>query len=382
MLEAEKGVKRHKVVVVAGEASGDLLGSEIITALQQEPGFLTEFSGVGGAQMMRAGHFESLFPMEDLSVMGLSILPSLPKIWRRFHQIKRHIQQVNPDAVITIDSPEFCLRLQKALRKGKHRKVHIVAPSVWAWRPGRAKKVARYLDHLGCLFPFEPPYFKKEGLKATFLGHPLCERIPFSPRAFPETPEAGLLLLMPGSRESEVQAVLPLFLEAARALQPLLPKLKLALLTLPHLRDLVETIVAQTPLPHLTILSRPSDHARAFQKATQALVASGTATLELALYGIPMVVAYKISWVMGALLKRILRTPYVALPNIILQKEVVPELLQENCTAKKIEGALKPLLMNANAWKAQYQAFQLIRQQLKPQRPLKKEVARFLEEGS
>jgi lipid-A-disaccharide synthase len=329
------------IYLIAGEASGDQIGARLISALRKKNPTL-KISGVGGPQMTQQG-LKSLFPMEELSVMGLiEILPHLPVVLKRLRETEKHILQQQPDVIVTIDSPGFNFRIAKRLKKRGIPVVHYTAPSVWAWRPGRAKKVAKFLSHLLTLFPFEPPYFEKEGLPTTFVGHPLIEmKIPSSRPQSSFRAQYGykdtqpLLCLLPGSRKKEIDTLLPLFLKALEKIKLYQPDLGIILPTLPYLEPSLKIYLNNSDLP-IKVISDPQEKFSAMAASDIALAASGTVSLELALTQTPMVIAYKINFLTAYLMRRLLLTPYVCLVNILLNEPLVPELLQENCTVENI----------------------------------------------
>ena len=334
------------VCVVACEPSGDTLGGQAIKAIQARFGDRVHVWGIGGESMMAAGAFESLVPLEHLAVGGLAFLKALPRLVRAIVKMRWLIRVKRPDVLLTFDAPDFNMRLWRAAPKGVV-KIHCVAPSVWAWRPGRAAKIARFLDHLCTLLPFEPPYFEKHNLKATFVGHPMREVPQLSSKA---SSTSNILLLMPGSRLQEVEMLLQPFLATASKAMAVFPKLEVVVLTLPHLEEAVQRMV-EGSLTKARVVVEKSTEARmsVMRGARAALVASGTSTLELGLAKCPMVVAYKVSRPLAFLLRRLMTTPFVALPNILLEKEVVPECLQERMRENVLWSSLKPLLSEERA---------------------------------
>ncbi len=329
------------VYCIAGEASGDFLGAKLLKALKEKEPNL-HFAGVGGL-LMRAEGLTSLFPMEEISLMGIAeIIPHIPNVMKRINQTVQHILTVQPKVLVTIDSTGFCFRVVKKLQRlGIFIPVvHYVAPSVWAWRPKRAKRLVGLVDHLLTLFPFEPPYFTKYGLQTTFVGHPLVEdqfdkKIKKDPNA---------ILLLPGSRLGEVERHWPIFLKTAQILKNENPSLSFYTPTFPHLLPLLKEQVPENFPVHFSLDS--SEKWTLFQKASVALAASGTVSLELAKASTPMVVAYRVNQFTYQLLKRIIYTPYVSLVNILLNKPVVPELLQEHCTAGELAHHMGQIIKN------------------------------------
>lgn len=351
------------IFLVAGEASGDQLGADLMVSLKSLQN--VRFAGIGGERMKAQG-LQTLFPMEELSIMGVfGILRNLPRLLQRLRFTIETIRKMKPDVVVTIDAPEFSFRVMKRLHKfsTRPRLVHYVAPTVWAWRPGRARKIARFLDHLLCLYPFEPPYFEKYGLKSTFVGHPVAEEVFEKSKRDP-----NLLCVLPGSRRSEVETLLPIFKETVALLKKDFPHLKVIIPTLPSVEPLVRQNGEAWPCEVQVVVG---DNARkkAFQKASVALAASGTVALQLAVARLPCVITYKIGAFSGWGAKFLIKTPWVCMVNILLNKQAIPELLQGNCTPEKLASAVEPLLRDKNACtdqeKAMQEAVALLRAPLK-----------------
>ncbi len=352
----------HHIYMIAGEASGDILGARLMKKLRDKTGGAVRFSGIGGAEMAEEG-LRSLFPMETLSVMGVAeVLPRIPDLLSRMRKTVRDIEEKQPDVVITIDSPDFCFRVLKSVkRRGRIKAplIHYVAPSVWAWRPERAKKVARFLNHLLALLPFEPPYFEKEGLACTFVGHPVMENRGLKAAdgaAFRArhgiAPEKNLVCVLPGSRMSELKRMLPAFRESLVKIRAAVPEIAFTAATLPHLRETVES-----GFQGLNVTVTAEEKYDAFAAADAALATSGTVALELAAVGTPCVIGYRMNALNAFLAKKMIKTPYVSLPNIILGRSAVPELLLENCTAEKLAVEMLKILTDPAAAKAQKDAF-------------------------
>jgi lipid-A-disaccharide synthase len=323
-----------RVYIVAGEASGDFLGANLIKALKEKDPSLC-FSGVGGDLMAGQG-VSSLFPMQHISLMGIAeIIPHVPRLLKRINQTVQHVIETHPSVIVTIDSPGFCLRVVKKLRHLGIRTpvIHYVAPSVWAWRPKRAKRLADLVDHLLTLFPFEPPYFTKHGLDTTFVGHPLLETP--MPKVLKDK---NAILLLPGSRLGEVTRHWPVFIEAAQMLLQRFPNIQFYTPTFEHLLPFLTTYTPDGLPVHFSLTQDAKN--QAFQKASMALAASGTVSLELARALVPMVVAYKVSPLTYFALKHLVHTPYACLVNILLQKPLVPELLQHTCTPTHLYEAM------------------------------------------
>ena len=348
------------IYMIAGEASGDILGARVMARLK-EKNSETRFVGIGGPKMTEQG-LESLFPMEELSLMGIAeILPYLPRLLKRINQTVADVLKQKPDVLLTIDAPGFCFRVAKKL-KGKNIKlVHYVAPSVWAWKPGRAKKVAGFLDHLLTLLPFEPPYFEREGLNSTFVGHSVVEGGAdngdgdgFRKRHNINNRDP-LMVMLPGSRRGEVEKLLGVFCQTAIQLSKTHPDLKIVIPALGSLAERVRQIIDPWPLKAL-VLEGDTEKFDAFAAADVALAASGTVALELAMAGTPNVIAYKVNSLTAWLVRRLLKTPYANLVNIVLGREAVPEFLQEKCLPDLLSEALSDLLDDEPAATRQIEA--------------------------
>lgn len=338
-------MKRYTVFLSAGEPSGDFLGSQLMKALKNQLGDHVTFVGLGGPLMAAEG-LPSLFPIEELSIMGLAeVIPHIRRIYRRIQETVMTIETIRPDIVVTIDSPGFNFRVGKALKKRINSipLMHYVAPSVWAWRPGRARAVAQFLDHLLVLFPFEPPYFLKEGLPTTFVGHPVIElgldniRDSSFRTRHKIAAATPILTLLPGSRRGEISRLLPIFEETTLRLSQKYPDLHVVIPTLPHLIDQIQQ---QFALP-ATIVTTPFEKFAVYHESEAALAASGTVSLELAAAGVPMVIAYKINPITHFLVRCLVKVKYACLVNLLIDQEVVPERLQNDCTAEKLATALE-----------------------------------------
>ena len=356
--------------MVAGEASGDALGARLITALKQRHIGPLAFSGVGGAQMAAVG-MDSLYPISDLSVMGLAeVLPRLRLLLQRLAETSDHVRAEQPAALITIDAPGFSLRLAKRLAGEGIPLIHYVAPQVWAWRPSRARHWAAHIDHLLALLPFEPEFFREFDVHCEFVGHPVIEGLEEMPgngaafrRVYGVNAGVPLLALLPGSRVGEASSLLPIFAQAAAKLHKERPELHVVIPTVEQVVSTVTDAVKTWPMP-VHVVQGPSLRADAFAAADAALAASGTVSLELALRGVPSVVAYRANPITAALVRRMLLLPYVALPNILAGELVMPEFLQENCQPAGIADALSELLDNTDRRSEQRQKFSNISEML------------------
>ena len=327
-----------KFFIIAGEASGDLLGSKLIRELKLlEPD--ASFIGVGGKLMKEQG-LVSIFPMEELSVMGFAeVLPHLSKLLRRIKQTASVANKENPDYLITIDSPDFCFRVLKKV-KGSFKKVHLIAPSVWAYREGRAEKISKLYDLLLCILPFEPPYFEKYGLKSVFIGHPLLEEAPIAQRNNKD--DSLLVALTPGSRSSEVKKIFPEFIGAINLLAPKFPNLKVVIPLVDKTRQTVVEMAKSLKVPY--DFCEQNEKKEMLSKVDYALAKSGTNTLEFSLNNIPIIVAYKVNYLSYYLIKMMIKVKFGNLLNLILNREVIPEMMQKNCEAEKISLNLEKLI--------------------------------------
>lgn len=351
--------------VIAGEASGDFLGGQILKSLKKIAPTL-KILGIGGEHMEAQG-LSSLFPIQDLSVIGIiEIFSRLKTIKIRLDQTVNAILENKPKALLTIDSPDFCLRVAKKIKKKLNIPIiHCVAPSVWAWRAGRAKKISKIVDHLLTLFPFEPPYFTKHGLPTTFIGHPIVE-LPvdrdtnFYNRYGFESDKPTILIL-PGSRKQEITNHLSVFLQSAQNLQKIFKNLQFIIPIMTHHQDLVEKICKSHNFESL-ILHNKDEKWQAFLHAHGAITASGTVSLELAKARTPMIVAYKTSFLTYHVVKHLVKLPYISLVNIILSKMVVPECIQYQCTPQIITNKMIEILENND----QKLALELCQQSLYP----------------
>jgi lipid-A-disaccharide synthase len=343
------------IMLVAGEASGDALGARLMRALRQRTDGAVRFSGVGGELMADEG-LQSLFPMSDLSVMGLAeVLPRLPRLIGRIRQTADAAITDRPDALVTIDAPSFALRVARRLQGKGIPRIHYVAPQLWAWRPGRARELAHSVDKLLALLPFEPDFFASYGVECEFVGHPVVEagrRTPEAGKAMRAAlgiaPDARLVLALPGSRHSEISRHLPIFGAALNRLGESMANLHVAMVTVPTVAEEVRRQAATWQMP-VAILEDREQRFDLFAAADAAVAASGTVSLELALAGVPSIVAYRTSPLTAAIVRRLILVDHVAMPNILAGRRVIPEYIQENCTAENIGSGLERLLRDAEA---------------------------------
>ena len=358
-----------KLYVIAGEASGDALGAALLAGLKSLRPDL-QLQGIGGP-LMQAEGLRSLFPMDELSVMGLAeVLPKYAHLKRRIRETAADVLAAAPDALITIDSPDFVLRVARRVRAARPdlHTIHYVAPSVWAWRPGRAVKMARVIDHVLALLPFEPPYMTAAGMTCDFVGHPVVS----APRASAAEAEAfradlggggPLVLALPGSRRGEVARLAPVIggvLDRVRAVHP---QVQVVLPTLRSVAAMVEDLTADWPI-RPRIIEAPEAKRAAFAAADVAIAASGTVSLELAANGVPMVIAYDMHPVTMWLMQRMARIDTVTLVNLVSDTRVVPEFLGNRCTPDLIAPALLGLIGPGPARDAQRAAMRLTMERL------------------
>jgi len=344
--------RARRIFMVAGEHSGDHLGGKLMAALKDKSEAPIIFSGVGG-ETMEAEGLRSLFPLSDVAVMGpLAILARLPKLVRRVYQTVDAGLKSEPDGVIIIDSPEFTHPIAKRIRKRKPLIpiIDYVSPSVWAWRPGRARKMRPYVDHLLAILPFEPEAHERlGGPPCSYVGHPMIEKLDWIRGLDPNelANRLGLdaakpvLLVLPGSRPTEVRRLMQPFGETVAALRERIGPVEVVIPAVASVRPLIEAALADWPVkPHL--VEGEADKFEAFRLARAALAASGTVTLELGVAGVPMVVAYRVDAV-ASRLRFLMRVPSVVLANLVIGENVFPEFIQDDCTPEKLSEALAPL---------------------------------------
>jgi len=349
------------IYLIAGEQSGDVLGARLMEALRAaRPGL--RFAGVGGPRMVEHG-LESLFPMHDLAVMGLlEILPRLRHLRRRLNEVAADVRTRRPDVLVTIDSPGFTLRLLRLLKGTGIPRVHYVAPQVWAWREHRVREFPGLWERLLCLLPFEPEFFAAHGLPATFVGHPVLQSgadrgdAARFRAAHGLAADAQILVLMPGSRRSEVPRLLPVFGATLSLLRGRIPGLVPVLPVASAVAGTVRRAAAGWPVRPVIVTEVAEKH-DAYAAASAALTKSGTSTLELALAGVPMAVTYRVNPITAAIARRLIRVKHVAMVNLLAGREVVPELLQQDCTPAKLAETVERLLGDPAAVAAQRVAF-------------------------
>jgi lipid-A-disaccharide synthase len=353
----------RKIFLIATEESGDRLGSALMKVLRQRLGDGVQFVGVGGRTMAREG-LETLFPIEQLSIVGFAaVVQQLPKILRLIRETVEAVTESAPDALVIIDSPDFTHRVARRVRARNPAIpiVDYVSPQLWAWRPGRARTMLGYVDHVLGLLPFEPEEYRKlGGPPCSYVGHPLIEQLPsLRPNAEEQERRDGelpVLLVLPGSRRSEIRHHLDVFGATLGRLQTEGRAFELMLPTMPHLEATIREGIANWPVKPRIVVGENEKRA-AFRIAHAALAKSGTVTLELALSGIPMVTAYRVSAIEAFILRRAVNVSSVILANLVIGKDVIPEFLQEECTPEKLAPALADLLTDSPLRKQQVEAF-------------------------
>jgi lipid-A-disaccharide synthase len=353
----------REIFLIATEESGDRLGANLMKVLRQRLGDAVRFEGVGGQSMAREG-LVSLFPIEELSIIGLAaVAKQLPKILRLIRETATAVTEAAPDILVIIDSPDFTHRVARRVRARDPSIpiVDYVSPSVWAWRPGRARAMLTYVDHVLALLPFEPEEYRRlRGPPCSYVGHPLTEQIgmlrPGAEEQRRRDEPPPVLLVLPGSRRSEIRRHMAVFGEALGRLRADGVAFELILPTMPHLQEAVAEGVKSWPVQPRVVVGEQEKRA-AFRIARAALAKSGTVTLELALAGVPMVTAYQVGAVEAWIIRRGINVKSVILANLVVGENVVPEFLQEDCTPEKLSQALREVLTNSPMRRQQVEAF-------------------------
>ena len=354
-----------KLFLVAGEPSGDRLGAALMAGLKTlSPGI--RFDGIAGP-LMQAEGMGSLFPMEELSIMGIAeVLPKYFKLLARIRETAEAVLASGAQALVTIDSPDFCLRVARLVKEKRPdiKVIHYVAPSVWAWRPGRAAKMAKVVDHVLALLPFEPPYMTAAGMTCDFVGHPVVSEPLATPQEIQQFQGDGpLILALPGSRRGEVARLAPVLGQVLARVKATHPRARVVLPTVRGVADLVADLTAPWPI-RPQILTDPAQKLAAFAAADVAIAASGTVSLELASNFCPMVIAYKLHPISFWLMKRAALIDTVTLVNLVSDTRAVPEFLGPDCRPDPIASALLALLPDGPARQAQLDAMRLTMQRL------------------
>ncbi len=351
------------VFIVAGEEFGDRLGGALMGALRQRCGDAVRFSGVGGTQMTAHG-LNSLFPLGDIEGFGFAYLPmKLPKLLRLIVRTAEAAIAARPDVLVIIDSPEFTHRVARKVRARAPSIpiVDYVCPSVWAWRPGRARVMRSYIDHVLALLPFEPAaLWRLGGPSSTYVGHPLSERVaelrPNAEEAKHRLADPPQLLVLPGSRAGEIERMAGVFGQAAKLVNDQIGGLEAVVLAVPRLAGMVRERVTSWAVP-ARVVTDAEEKSRAFRTARAALTKSGTSTLELAIAQVPMVAGYKVSLIEELVARLFIEVPSIVLANLVLGENVVPELLQRDCTPARLAETLLPLMSDTPERRRQTEAF-------------------------
>ncbi|HXG27242.1 MAG TPA: lipid-A-disaccharide synthase [Nevskiales bacterium] len=349
-MDANPDARSPLIFIIAGEPSGDALAARLMAALKVETGGRVRFAGVGGERMQAEG-LQSLFPMRELALMGIfEVLRHVPRILRRIRETVATVDRLKPDIVLTVDAPGFTLRVAKRLRGHGIPLVHYVAPTVWAWKPGRAREIAQYLDRLLVVLPFEPPYFEPHGLACDFVGHPSVEDADAGDGAafrrrhgIPE--DAPLLCALPGSRASEIRRLMPVYGETLRLLLPRIPQLRVVVPAVAHVMEAVREGAAHWPLRPVIVAESAEKH-DAFAAATVALVKSGTTSIDVAIAGLPGVITQKLNALSGWLILRAVQVEHMSIINLLLGKRLQPEYIQHLCQPPLLAAALAELFEN------------------------------------
>ena len=373
-MTSDQGIRRS-IGIVAGETSGDLLGGLLVKALRERHADLT-FEGIAGPKMQAQGA-RSLFPMETLSVRGyVEALSSLGKILSIRRRLGKHLLTHPPKLFVGIDAPDFNLSLEARLKRAGIPTVHFIGPSIWAWRRERIEKIRKAVSHMLLVFPFEDAIYRDAGIPATYVGHPLAYALPAQPNRAQARERLGLnaeatyLALLPGSRQSEVEHLAGLFLETAKLLYAQRPDLRFIVpLATQETRRLFELAIhnhGATELPLRILFGHSHD---ALQAADAAIVASGTATLEAALLDCPHVITYRVPWLTYKIMMRQAYLPWVGLPNILANRDVVPELLQDKAQPEHLAEATLRVLSDAGQRDTMFDAFAGIRHSLRRDTP-------------
>lgn len=374
---------RKKIFIIAGEASGDLLGSKIMKSLiNNDKNVEITFCGIGGEKMEKEG-LKSLFPMTDLSLMGFfEILPKVFKLLKRIKQTVKTIIKEQPDAILTIDSPGFCFRVMEKLKsKDKKffdsvKKIHLIAPSVWAYKEKRAKRISKLYDLLLCILPFEPPYFEKYGLRTEYIGHPIFDddgkySTKYSRNDLSKTYGVSyddiIIILTPGSRESEVDRIYPIMIKAINLLKEryryTYKDYHIFTFANSNTRDLVDFTAHEYEF-NTKIITNETEKAKILSCANVALAKSGTNTFEFNIYGVPLVITYTFNWLTNKIVKKVVKIKYANLVNILANEEIIPEFVLDNVDPSQIAEQLNKFLKDRQLGKKQIEDTKNIIKQL------------------
>ena len=345
-------INKYKIFIIAGELSGDNLGEGLLINLKRLLDNKIEIYGVGGPKMISQG-LTSIFNIKSLSVMGIiEVLIKIPRILKLLNFTKQKIIEINPDIVITIDAPGFNLRLQNSIKDFNIKQVHYVAPSVWAWKSYRAKKIAKYLDNLLVLFPFEKELFIKEGLNTTFVGHPIAFDTNFIKNRFfleksLDNKNIIKIGMLPGSRFGEIKKLLPVFIESANLLKANYTNIKFYVVTLKEYKDVITNAFDKTKLDYY-VTDNDKERYNIYSKVDFVLCASGSVTMEVAKAGTAMLVVYKLNFLTWFILKAMVKVKTATILNIILKENIIPEFFQKDVNALNLFRNIKNYIDNVN----------------------------------
>ena len=361
--------KKVKIFISAGELSGDILGEGLIIQLKKMTNNNIDIFGVGGEKMISQG-LKPIFNIKFLSIMGIfEVLLKIPKILKLLKLTKRKIIEINPDIVITIDAPGFNFRLQKSIKNLNFKQIHYVAPSVWAWKSYRAKKITKFLDHLLVLFPFEKKFFIKEGLRTTFVGHPIAFDCNFKKNTF--FVEKSLndkflkkVAILPGSRLGEIKKLMPVFIKTAHLLNKDYNSIKFYIVTLNEYKPIVLKYFKNTNLNYY-ITDKHEERYNIYTKVDFVLCASGTVTMEVAKASTAMLVVYKLNFITWAIVKAMVKVNTATIINILLKENIVPELFQKNVNEYNIHRIIKRYLNDTELKRSQINKLNIAISQLK-----------------
>jgi lipid-A-disaccharide synthase len=358
--------KSKTVVMVAGEASGDLHGAQIIKALRRSHAAVT-VSGSGGPAMKRAGA-QIVVDIKELSVMGITaVLAKAPRIIKIMTRLKRHLARTHPDLLLLIDFPDFNLHLAGYAKKLGIPVLFYISPTIWAWRPGRVHKIKKRVDHMAVILPFEAPIYQKHNVPVTYVGHPLLDDADLARYCHARRTTWGLthprIALLPGSREDEVKRLLPDMLRAAQMIQKQIDQARFVISHAPSIEaDTIRDIVNSYPINQRQITTAPVG--AVFQNSQIAIIASGTASLEAAIYGIPAVIVYAVSEFSYWLGKKLVDVPHIGLANLIAGKRIMPELVQHEATAGHITETTLGLLTDTTAYERMLYDIEKVRERM------------------
>ena len=361
--------EKVKIFISAGELSGDILGEGLIIQLKKMTNNNIDIFGVGGDKMISQG-LKPIFNIKFLSIMGIfEVLLKIPKILKLLKLTKRKIIEINPDIVITIDAPGFNFRLQKSIKNLNFKQIHYVAPSVWAWKSYRAKKITKFLDHLLVLFPFEKKFFIKEGLRTTFVGHPIAFDDNFKKNIF--FVEKSLndkflkkVAILPGSRLGEIKKLMPVFIKTAHLLNKDYNSIKFYIVTLSEYKPIIDKYFKNTNLNYY-ITANHEERYNIYTKVDFVLCASGTVTMEVAKASTAMLVVYKLNFITWAIVKALVKVNTATIINILLKENVIPELFQKDVNEHNIHSIIKRYLNNTELKISQINKLNIAINQLK-----------------